>query len=97
MGNRSRYAAATAAAAAAMAVAVRRRARIRRAMEGTRDAILPSHVSDIPTAPSLGGDEAHAPGHSHLGPPLDRPEVRGAPGRARARYSRGMRQRLSDR
>lgn len=65
MGNRSRYLAATAAVAGG-ALAARRRARLRRAAEGIRDTILPTHVTDLPSDREPGADEAHAPGHQHL-------------------------------
>jgi len=73
MGNRSRYLAVTTAAATAAAVTARRRARLRRAAEGMRDAILPTHVADLPTETKSAGDEAHAPGHQHLGRPVGEP------------------------
>lgn len=69
MGNRSRYVAVTAAAASAALASARRRARLRRAADGVREAILPSHVVDLPTESRPGADEAHAPGHQHLGSP----------------------------
>jgi hypothetical protein len=91
MGNRSRYVAVTAAAASAALVA-RRRARLRRGAEDLRDAILPTHVTDLHTAPPPGMDEAHAPGHQHLPPADGGPR---APARLRgrpwARHGRGMR------
>ena len=68
MGNRSKYVAVTAAAAGAALVAGRRRARLRRAADAIRDAILPTHVTDLHTDLPTGVDEAHAPGHQHLAP-----------------------------
>jgi hypothetical protein len=73
MGNRSRYLAVTTAAATAAAVTARRRARLRRVADGVRDTILPTHVADLPTEAGSTGDEAHAPGHRHLGRPSDAP------------------------
>lgn len=81
MGNRSRFVAATA-AAAGLTVAARRRARLRAAAAGVRDAILPSHLPDATTEPSVEDDEAHAPGHRHL-PPDDHDEP--GPPRLRSR------------
>lgn len=68
MGNRSKYAVVTAAATSAALLANRRRARLRRAAEGIRDTILPTHVTDLHTDMPSGTDEAHAPGHQHLPP-----------------------------
>ena len=92
MGNRSKYVAVTAAAASAALVARRRRARLRRAADDIRDAILPTHVMDLHTDLAPGMDEAHAPGHQHL-PPADRGEP--VPARLRGRpwtkHGHGMR------
>ena len=92
MGNRSKYVAATAAAASAALLAGRRRARLHRAADAIRDAILPTHVVDLPTDLSSGMDEAHAPGHQHL-PPADGGEP--VPARLRGRpwtkHAHGMR------
>jgi hypothetical protein len=63
-----------AAAAGAAIVASRRRNRIRRAADGIREAILPTHVTELPTDPQPSEDEAHAPGHRHL-PAADRRDV----------------------
>lgn len=35
-------------------------------MEGLREAILPTHVANLPSTRHVEGDEAHAPGHRHL-------------------------------
>lgn len=96
MGNRSRYAAVSAAAAAAALASARRRARLRRAAEGVRDAIMPTHVADAPVASDPPEDDAHAPGHRHLGR-ADR--ARGAEGRRRAwkGHAAGKGNRLGDR
>ena len=75
MGSRSRYVAGSVALGAL--VAARRRARLRRAAEGVREAILPSHVIDLPYEERI-ADEAHAPGHQHLEAPSDRPIPRRA-------------------
>lgn len=71
MGNRSRYVVISTAAAGIAGiralVRARRRARLRRAAEGFVDAIMPSVADKAPsTAPTVIGDEAHAPGHRHL-------------------------------
>lgn len=71
MGARSRYVAASAATVGAV-LAARRRARLRRAAEGVRDAILPTHVVDLPYEEGR-ADEAHAPGHQHLEEPAGQP------------------------
>lgn len=89
MGNRSKYLAVTAAAAGGALVA-RRRARLRRAAEGIRDSILPTHVG--PTAEQdLGIDEAHAPGHQHLvASEADERGPRPLPGRPWRKHGHGM-------
>lgn len=96
MGNRSKYVVVTAAAATAAAAATRR-ARLREALAGIRDAILPSRVDDFPSTRKSDGDEAHAPGHQHLG----NGGARTGGGRRRmrlhARYAPGMRGRCRDR
>lgn len=97
MGNRSRYVAVTAAAAAAAVVSARRRAKLRRSMEGVREAIMPTHVTDLPTEARPEGDEAHAPGHRHLGRPAGDGRIGGRRARIRSRYAPGMRQRSPDR
>ena len=71
MGNRSRFAAAAGVAVGAAALRAvaraRRRARLRAAAEGIADAIMPTVAAEVPTTePVPVGDEAHAPGHSHL-------------------------------
>lgn len=97
MGNRSRYVAVTAAAAAAAVVSARRTARLRQAVEGVRDTILPSHVVELPTDAAPAGDESHAPGHQHLAPATGTAPARErARGRRMAQYARGMRHRLPD-
>ena len=98
MGNRSRYVATTAAAATAALVTARRRARLRRAAEGMREAILPTHAVDLPGEPVATVDEAHAPGHQHLPRGEDRdPAVERLRRRAGGRYTAGRRHRLADR
>ena len=97
MGNRSKYVAVTAAAVAAGLASARRRQRARQAMEGVRETILPTHVGDLPTTFRPEDDEAHAPGHRHLGR-MDgsaTTEPRGR--RAWPRYAAGMGQRSPDR
>ena len=97
MGNRSKYVAVTTAAATAALVSARRRARLRPAMEGVRETILPTHVAELPTDAAPRGDEAHAPGHRRLGRPL----AERWPGRTgkgvRQQFARGMGQRSADR
>ena len=95
MGNRSKYVAVTAAAAAA-AAAARRRARLRQAMDGIRDTILPAQITEFRTTPEPEGDEAHAPGHQHLGTAAD--EIAAdRHTRARRRYAPGAGGRSRDR
>ena len=91
MGNRSKYLAVTALAGTAVAPA-RRRARLRRAAEGIRDTILPTHViEDLPSDRVTDLDDAHAPGHRHLGP-ADRDESEPEPlrGRPWTKHAHGM-------
>lgn len=98
MGNRSRYVAVTAAAATAAVISARRRARLRQAADGVREAILPTHVVDLPTDTRPEDDEAHAPGHRHLGRSRRSARARErARARRMARYAQGMRHRLADR
>lgn len=66
MGNRSRYVAVAAAAGTAALVSRRRRARLRLAMEGVRETIMPSHVTDLPSERAPRPGDGHAPGHQHL-------------------------------
>lgn len=80
MGNRSRYIARAAAVAGVgmgwVALRARFRARLRRALEEALPVTLPPPGS----SPGPTDDEAHAPGHRHLGPeeqlPGDRPHRR---------------------
>ena len=69
MGNRSKYIAAAATAAAL--VASRRRARLRQAVAGIGDTILPSRAEGLATDVPPGTDEAHAAGHQRLLPAED--------------------------
>lgn len=97
MGNRSRYAVAGAAAAAAV-VAARRRARLRRAMEGIGEAILPTHVADVGTGSAGAVDEIHAPGHQHRAAPgRRRAGPRPRPGRPWGKHEQGMTHPVADR
>jgi hypothetical protein len=55
-----------------------RRARLSHMMRGIRDTVLPSHTPErLPVDPAT--DEAHAPGHRHLGPPPAEPPRHPAP------------------
>jgi hypothetical protein len=96
MGNRSRYAAVTAAATVAGLVSARRRASLGRAMVGLRETILPTHVDDLPTTRMSEGDEAHAPGHRHLGRGADA-QVADTRRRGRVPYAGGRGRRSPDR
>jgi hypothetical protein len=90
MRSRTRNLAITAGAAGALAA--RRRARLRRAAAGIRDAVLPTHRTDLPSDRQPGADEAHAPGHQHL--PIaatDEPEPRRLRGRPWTKHGHGMR------
>ena len=70
MGNRSKFfaASATAGAAGLAVLRARRHARLEHAAEGIADAIMPSIADNRPPEPEPVADEAHAPGHQHLGP-----------------------------
>lgn len=89
MGNRSKYLTVTAAAAGGALIA-RRRARLRRAAEGIRDSILPTHLGPT-TDQEVGIDDAHAPGHQHLtASDVEERGPRSLPGRPWTKHGHGM-------
>lgn len=71
MSNRGKFVVGMTAVGVGVRLAQRRRRRmqLRNAFDGIRDAIMPSSpMAEEPTQPK--GDEAHAPGHQHLPPPM---------------------------
>jgi hypothetical protein len=91
MSSRSRYVAAAAVVGGGALVA--RRWRLRRAAEGIRDTIMPTHVQDLPTDPAPREDEAHAPGHRHLAPVRGSRQPGSVRGRPWAKHDPGRRSR----
>ncbi len=69
----------------------RRRERLGEAVVGVADTVMPSVAEDTPGLEVLpGADVAHAPGHTHLGPPADAREERVLKARRFARRDRGL-------
>ena len=95
MGNRSRFITAGAALVGGASVAAarrkRRRERLGEAVVGIADTILPSVAEDTPRLEVLpGADVAHAPGHTHLGPPAEAREERVLKARRFGKRDRGL-------